>query len=168
MCVTTLSCPLVYLTDDGYAPDPMVFLFAQQQSNGDLWIIDEMYLTRCLYEQALSYVCQTRPNEYGQDEASWMYQVQEWEDGVGPRPTGEVREYKQPSSAYGGATDTQLRAHLSKFGIRVMAPTKTRVLEGIAEVRKMVRDANGHRGLVFHPRCKNAIRDFTLYHRRRG
>ena len=34
-------------------------------------------------------------------------------------------------------------------------------------VTASARDANGHRGLVFHPRCKNAIRDFTLYHRRR-
>jgi hypothetical protein len=56
---------------------------------------------------------------------------------------------------------------LVKLRIAARVSSKTNVLDGIGAVRRMVLDHQGHRGLVLNPRCRNAIREFSHYHRKK-
>jgi hypothetical protein len=157
--------PVILLVDDGWNPDPMVFLAANVRPNGDLWVFDEIYLTSCLYEEAITYIRSGEVNRLtGQEEDSWIWREVAFDERLGPRATGVTRRYKKPAAIYGGHSDNQLHAHLSKLGLSARVPTKTRVLDGISEVRRMICDRQGHRSLVFSTRCRNAIREFSHYH----
>lgn len=152
--------------DDGYSPDPLVILAANEMPNGDLHVFDELYVTQFLYEQALELVHGRAPDAAGREEDTWPWHEIAWSEETGPRRTGEVRQYKKPVAAYCGTTDKQLQAHIAKLGVAVKWPRKTGVIEGVGLVRKMICDANGHRGVLVHPRCRNVRREMQFYHRR--
>ena len=159
--------PLVLGCDDGFSPDPMSLLACQIQPNGDVWVVDEIFATNRLYEEVLSWIHGTELDAAGVAVDTWPWQEVEWDEVRGARPTGVVRHYRKPSAAYTGPSDKQLQAHLAQLGIPILSPTRTNVLDGIGEVRRVICDARGHRGLVLHPRCKNAIAHLQHYHRRR-
>jgi hypothetical protein len=159
--------PLALATDDGFSPDPMVLLACQLQPNGDVWVVDEIFATNRLYEEVLGWIHGTELDAAGVAVDTWPWQEVEWDEVRGARPTGVVRHYRKPSAAYTGPSDKQLQAHLAQLGIPILSPTRTNVLDGVGEVRRVICDARGHRGLVLHPRCKNAIAHLQHYHRRR-
>jgi hypothetical protein len=168
-CEYNPALPAVWFLDLGYAPDPTVILAANVLPNGDLHVFNELYFTRALPEEVFQHVHATgRDPVTGREGDQWLWHDVDWTAEAGPRPTGVVRLYKKPEAAYVGVVDKALGVHLGRLGLTVRSPKHTNLLlPGIQEVRRMVCDHQGHRGLVFNPRCKNAIKEFSRYHRRR-
>lgn len=163
----TDGVPVVWLGDDGFSPDPMVLLAAQEMPNGQVHVFDEMYTNMTLYEEVVKWLSEKRElDAAGRETGIWYWQETTWEEGRKAELTGQARAYRKPSSAFCGSTDKQLQSYIRQLGVPVKVPTKTGVVDGVKEVRRMIRDAQGHRGLLVHPRCRWLRRDMGQYHRK--
>lgn len=159
--------PVVWLCDDGFSPDPMVVLAAQEMPNNELHVFDEMFTNMTLYEEVMRWLSEKRELDASERETGiWYWQETTWEEGRKAELTGQAKAYRKPGVCYAGVTDKQLQSYIRQLGVPVRAPTKTGVIDGVKEVRRLIRDAQGHRGLLVHPRCRWLRRDMGQYHRK--
>ena len=124
--------------DWGSGPhNAMVCLWAAKDATGTLCIYDEYYST----DQELTYA----------DHAHEIYSRDSWpEDGF------HLQTYADPASP-------GLMRLFSQAGI-VCTPAKNDVYEGIESVRvKLKRNADGDPGILIDSRCKNLIREISMY-----
>lgn len=122
--------PVEIAYDDGFAHSPRVFLFIQVDDKGVVNIFDELYHTRHLPAVCIS-------------EAKAMakgYGIEHFEIAVGDPSAVQLAEALRQADipARGGSAG---------------------VIEGINNIRRLVRGADGKVGLRVHSRCRNFIRE---------
>ena len=162
-----LNQPFEIAVDDGYV-DPRAILFVQELPGGDILIFDELYQTKRLEEQSIKDVLakcaehagKTLPDEwsrYGLGEA------EQWCDRFAvPLPRLAVVSHEAVA----------LRARISAAGIRAVNwlkkanPEKgsTR-LAAITLTRSLLCDANGHRAIHIHRRCRSLLDEIGMGYR---
>jgi hypothetical protein len=159
--------PVAWAVDDGYSPDPLVVLAVQEMGNGDVHVFNELYTNMTLYEEVMRWLSGKRELDAAERETGiWYWQETVWDEGRKAELTGQAKAYRKPGVCYAGVTDKQLQSYIRQLGVPVRAPTKTGVIDGVKEVRRLIRDAQGHRGLLVHPRCRWLRRDMGQYHRK--
>ena len=140
--------------DEGYE-SPMVVVLGQMRADGTITIFDEVYLRHKEHDEFLNTVHQ--PNGLdGDSEESWYVAV------PGHKPRGP---YKRPRRVYPDPTAKEFER---KFARRLRSPARVRtdqhkVMDGVAIVRRFVRNWNGERKLLIHPRCRNLISEMQRW-----
>lgn len=73
-----------------------------------------------------------------------------------------AKPYPAPDVVYIDSSAAQLRARMNALGLQTIGATH-KVSEGIKNVRRLICDGQGQRLLMFHPRCKTAIKEHQMY-----
>lgn len=162
-----LNHPFEIAVDDGYI-DPRAILFLQELPGGDLLVFDELYQTKKLEEQSIKDVMakcvehsgRALPDEWGD---FGLAEAEQWcMRYVVPLPRLAVASHEAVA----------LRARMSSAGIKAVNwlhrqnPERgsTR-LAAITLTRSLFCDANGHRAIRIHRRCRHLLDEISMGYR---
>jgi len=126
--------PVELAVDDGFAASPRAILFVQTDDDGTINVFDEIYHLRHLAEVCIG-EAKSRLKEAAGDKARFEVAICD------------------PSAV-------QLIAALRKADIPARG-AKCGIVEGIKNLERFVRDADGRVKLCIHPRCTNLISEIS-------
>ena len=132
--------PIELAFDDGYV-DPRAILFIQKTGT-HIYVFDEIYESRRLAEQSVERVIEITAQHFG------------WADDDQTRPNN------LPEIAVGSPEAKELQRRFRRADIPARHKSH-KVVEGIKVVRQHIRDGQGYRTLLVHPRCRNFIDEIT-------
>ncbi len=145
----------VYWGADAGYEHPSVVLLGQVRPDGLIAIVDEVYLRHLEHEAFLNAVHQPRGLD-GASPESWY---------VAPRGHSPRGPYRKPRRVFPDPSAKEFQRQLAKrlrSAARVRAPLE-RVMDGVAVVRRYLRDHAGRRRLLIHPRCERLIRELRYW-----
>jgi len=149
------SLPFELAADEGYV-DPRALLFIQR-TPGRVLVFDEMYHTRHLAETCIREAVERSGSIFGwtclhEDQKGAEHDPVECQDRF-PR--------RLPSICVGPPEAKDLQVRFRRANIPYRSPDIKRILDGIAIVRRLVKDVNDVRVLQVNRRCKNLIQEMT-------
>ena len=130
----------------------MVFLFIQRTGSRIL-VFDEWYYSKQLPDEAI--------NDILQKCIHWFGYRGDDQDAADDIPKEEREPKKLPSIACGSPEAKVLQRHLRAANIPVRCRRVPTVIEGINNLRQLVKDGKGHRSLQIHSRCRNTIDELS-------
>lgn len=147
--------PVELAYDDGFATSPRVFLFLQVDDDGRVNVFDELYHTRHLGATCVGEAKDmlkghvSRAGRAAGDERL----VAQAEAGEGPA---------RIEIAVGDPSAAELRGCFRQADV-VARGASHAVIEGIKNMARLVRNADGEVMLRVHPRCKQFVREMRAY-----
>lgn len=146
------SRPVYWGVDDGYVLGkgrgdstyhPRIVLFAQDGPQGDVRIFDEYEAT-------------------GETHDETLYNILGPADGSAPERVTRWQQYRRPDIVYIDSSAAMFKAEIGKRDITTKGSTHI-VVEGIKNVRRLIKDGNGVIMLHVHPLCTNLIYEMGAY-----
>lgn len=152
-----LSLPFELAADDGYAPDPRVILFIQR-TPGRVLVFDELCHLRHLAETCIKETIERSGNIFGWMDMEGRSLASE---PARDRKADDRRPARLPSICVGSPEAKELQMRFRQANIPYRAPGIKRIVDGIAVVRRLIKDSNEQRVLQINRRCKNFIWELT-------
>lgn len=162
-----LNLPFEIAVDDGYI-DPRAILFVQELPGGDVLIFDELYQTKKLEEQSIKDVLAKCIEHAGKSAPEgWngfaLAEAERWcNEANVPLPRLAVASHEAVA----------LRDRMSAAGIRAVNWLKRKNpengstrLAALTLTRSMFCDANGHRAIRIHRRCRQLLNEIGMGYR---
>ena len=135
------SLPIYRTIDFGYV-NPFVCLWLQVENTGKIRVINEYYQKRKTVAENAQKILEYTPCPENEVAMTFC------------DPAGT-----QSSDITGSSAVKELR----KLGISVRY-RRSSIIQGLEEIRKRLKNANGHVDLLIDPACKNLIESFECYH----